>query len=127
VFDDTARSLVSGTREALTIEATYICCALLAVKPGELTFPINPRLLSGGLVVTDGQVKEAMRFAFEKLKLNLCFVGHLPKSSLAFGTPITCTSQSRRTPGALTQCATDSSRYVGIILVDLEDEGDEAI
>jgi threonine dehydratase len=68
-FDDTARSLVSGVREDVTIGATSICDALLAVKPGELTFPINHMLLSGGLVVTDDQVKEAMRFAFEKLKL----------------------------------------------------------
>jgi threonine dehydratase len=68
-FDDTARSLVSGHRETVAKGATSICDALLAPSPGEMTFPINRALLSGGLAVTDEQVKAAMRFAFEKLKL----------------------------------------------------------
>jgi threonine dehydratase len=68
-FDDTARSLVSGRRESVAKGATSICDALLAPSPGELTFPINRALLSGGLVVSDEQVKEAMRFAFNRMKL----------------------------------------------------------
>jgi threonine dehydratase len=68
-FDDTARSLASGERQAVAQGASSICDALLAPTPGELTFPINLALLSGGLSVSDGQVKAAMRFAFEKLKL----------------------------------------------------------
>jgi threonine dehydratase len=68
-FDDTARSLVSGRRESVDKGATSICDALLAPSPGELTFPINRTLLSGGLVVSDEQVKEAMRFAFDRMKL----------------------------------------------------------
>jgi threonine dehydratase len=68
-FDDTARSLVSGRRETVAKGAVSICDALLAPTPGELTFPINRALLSGGLVVSDEQVRTAMRFAFEKQKL----------------------------------------------------------
>jgi threonine dehydratase len=34
-----------------------------------LTFPINKALLSGGLVVNDDQVRAAMRFAFQSMKL----------------------------------------------------------
>jgi threonine dehydratase len=34
-----------------------------------LTFPINKVLLSGGLVVNDDQVRAAMRFAFQSMKL----------------------------------------------------------
>lgn len=68
-FDDTARSLVSGTRETVDSAARSICDALLAPSPGELTFPINRALLSGGLSVNDDEVKGAMRYAFEKLKL----------------------------------------------------------
>jgi threonine dehydratase len=41
----------------------------MAPSPGVLTFPINQALLSGGLVVTDDQVRDAMRFAFSTLKL----------------------------------------------------------
>lgn len=68
-FDDTARSLVIGKRETILPNATSICDALLSPRPGELTFPINQLLLSGGLVVTDEQVRAAMRFAFSKMKL----------------------------------------------------------
>lgn len=68
-FDDTARSLSSGHREQVDPGARSICDALLAQSPGELTFPINKALLSGGLVVSDDEVRAAMRFAFEKLKL----------------------------------------------------------
>lgn len=68
-FDDTARSLAAGSRLANTPDAASICDALLAPSPGEITFPINLRLLAGGLVVTDGEVRTAMRYAFETLKL----------------------------------------------------------
>lgn len=68
-FDDTARSLISGRREAVAAGAASICDALLAPMPGELTFPINKALLAGGLTVSDTQVRAAMRYAFEVLKL----------------------------------------------------------
>ena len=68
-FDDTARSLASGVRESVSPDARSICDALLSPSPGILTFPINRALLSGGLVVSDDQVREAMRFAFSALKL----------------------------------------------------------
>jgi threonine dehydratase len=68
-FDDTTRSLITGKHEMVAPHATSICDALLTPSPGELTFPINQRLLSGGLVVTDDQVRAAMRFAFSKMKL----------------------------------------------------------
>lgn len=68
-FDDTARSLASGMRESVVPEAHTICDALMAPSPGALTFPINQTLLAGGLVVSDDQVRDAMRFAFSALKL----------------------------------------------------------
>ncbi|PZU08175.1 threonine/serine dehydratase [Sphingomonas sp.] len=68
-FDDTARSLASGHRETVSPDARSICDALLTPTPGELTFPINRALLSGGLSVTDDEVRATMRFAFEDLKL----------------------------------------------------------
>jgi threonine dehydratase len=68
-FDDTARSLASGRRESVPVGARSICDALLTPSPGELTFPINKALLSGGLTVDDDQVRAAMRYAFEVMKL----------------------------------------------------------
>jgi len=68
-FDDTARSLDSGRRETVATGAASICDALLAPTPGRLTFPVNRRLLSGGLSVSDDEVKATMRYGFEELKL----------------------------------------------------------
>ena len=68
-FDDTARSLISGERETNDPAARSICDALQTELPGKLTFAINRELLSGGLVVSDDEVKDAMRFAFRHLKL----------------------------------------------------------
>jgi len=44
-FDDTTRSLIAGKRVTIGPNATSICDALLTPSPGELTFPINQRLL----------------------------------------------------------------------------------
>jgi threonine dehydratase len=68
-FDDTARSLLSGERESIDGSARSICDALQADSPGKLTFAINKRLLDVGLVVSDDEVREAIRFAFRNLKL----------------------------------------------------------
>ena len=68
-FDDTKRSLASGRRETVPADAKSICDALQTPSPGRLTFAINKRLLAGVLTVTDDQVRAAMRFAFEKMKL----------------------------------------------------------
>jgi threonine dehydratase len=70
-FDDTRRSLQAGERVSNDSAARSICDALLAPEPGRLTFAINGRLLKGGLVVTDAEVAEAMRYAFANLKLVL--------------------------------------------------------
>ena len=37
--------------------------------PGALTFPIIQQLMSGVLTVSDAEVRNAMRFAFQNLKL----------------------------------------------------------
>lgn len=68
-FDNTARSLVSGERETNKPNARSICDALQTEMPGELTFAINRELLSDGLLVSDDEVKHAIRFAFRHLKL----------------------------------------------------------
>jgi threonine dehydratase len=68
-FDDHARSLVSGKREAVLPGSRSICDALLAPEPGEMTFEINRKLLTGGLSASDDEVRSAMRYAFSELKL----------------------------------------------------------
>jgi threonine dehydratase len=68
-FDDMARSLRSGRRERNEKLAGSICDALLAEQPGEITFAVGREVLAGGLVVTDDEVRDAIRFAFRELKL----------------------------------------------------------
>jgi threonine dehydratase len=70
-FDDTRRSLEAGERLSNPTSARSICDALQAGSPGAMTFPINRRLLGEGLVVSDEEVRAAMRFAFRNLKLVL--------------------------------------------------------
>ncbi|ATC25992.1 threonine/serine dehydratase [Caulobacter vibrioides] len=68
-FDETRRSLESGRRETIDKDARSICDALLTPIPGDLTWPINQKTLSGVVAVTDAEVAEAMRYAFSTLKL----------------------------------------------------------
>jgi threonine dehydratase len=68
-FDDHARSLRAGRREAHGTEGRTICDALMAAIPGEITFAINGKLLSNGVTATDEEVAHAIAFAFRELKL----------------------------------------------------------
>jgi threonine dehydratase len=68
-FDDLARSLKSGRRERNSQLAGSICDALLAPMPGRIPFAIALENLAGGLSVSDEEVRSAIRFAFEELKL----------------------------------------------------------
>jgi threonine dehydratase len=68
-FDDTALSLAAGTRTRHGSPEAGFCDAILTPIPGEITFPIMARLCGPGMVVTDLEVKEAMRLAATRLKL----------------------------------------------------------
>jgi threo-3-hydroxy-L-aspartate ammonia-lyase len=68
--DDYRRSLEAGRRIAIEVPTT-IADALQVTTPGELTFAINRELLDGIVTVSDAELIEAMRFAFERLKLVL--------------------------------------------------------
>jgi threonine dehydratase len=68
-FDDHARSFASGRRERNARLSGSICDALLTATPGELTFPITSKLVSGAIAVSDDEVRAAVGFAFRELKL----------------------------------------------------------
>jgi threonine dehydratase len=68
-FDDHARSLRAGKREAHASSGRTICDALMASIPGEITFAINSRLLTKGVTASDAEVGTAVGFAFRELKL----------------------------------------------------------
>ena len=50
---------------------TSICDALLAEKPGKITFEINKLNLTSGIAVTDQEALIAMNTAFKHLKIVL--------------------------------------------------------
>ena len=67
-FDDFARSLVAGERLQNEARSGSICDALLVDMPGELTFEVTQELCGPGVVVTDEEAANAVRFAFLELK-----------------------------------------------------------
>ena len=51
------------------LEINSICDALMSSMPGELTFKINKKLLSGGITIKDKIAKKAVKEFYEKLKI----------------------------------------------------------
>lgn len=68
-FDDTVRSLAEGARVSNPADSRSICDALLSPAPGVLTFAVNLHNGIGAVSVSDAEVRQAVRFAFEHLKL----------------------------------------------------------
>jgi len=68
-FDDTLRSLRSGSRQSNAVGSTTLCDALQAATPAELPFAINQYFLNDALAVSDKEVAAAVRFAAEELHL----------------------------------------------------------
>ncbi|HTX62822.1 MAG TPA: pyridoxal-phosphate dependent enzyme [Acidimicrobiales bacterium] len=66
--DDTKRSLAAGDRVRIPVPRTIADGQAVDV-PGELTFPIVRRLVSGVVLVSDAEILAAMRVAFDRLKL----------------------------------------------------------
>ncbi|MFI5931592.1 pyridoxal-phosphate dependent enzyme [Actinoplanes sp. NPDC051494] len=68
--DDTLRSLAAGERIAVPIPRT-IADGQATPIPGELTFSITKRLVDEIVLVSDDELRDAMRFAADRLKLVL--------------------------------------------------------
>jgi threonine dehydratase len=66
--DDWRQSLASGERVRIDVPRT-IADGLQTNQPGRLTWEVGSRLVDEIVTVTDEQIVEAMRFAFERLKL----------------------------------------------------------
>ena len=66
--DDWVQSLARNERVTIPVPDT-IADGMQTQAPGELTFPIVRALCAGVVTVTDDELRDAMRFAFERLKL----------------------------------------------------------
>src|SRR5262249_39331049 len=68
--DDTQRSLEAGELARLPVPRP-IADGQAAPIPGELTFSVNRRLVDDIVLVTDDEIRDALRFAVDRLKLVL--------------------------------------------------------
>ena len=66
---DHPEQLAAQERLGNSSGGSTLCDSLMSPMPGLSTFAINQETLAGVLTVTDAEVKAAMRFAFERLKL----------------------------------------------------------
>ncbi|HVS84568.1 MAG TPA: threo-3-hydroxy-L-aspartate ammonia-lyase [Gaiellaceae bacterium] len=66
--NDTQRSLAAGERVRIDVPRT-IADGLQAQEPGELTFPVNQRLVDELVTVSDEELVDAMAFLFDRMKI----------------------------------------------------------
>ncbi|WP_329251375.1 threo-3-hydroxy-L-aspartate ammonia-lyase [Streptomyces canus] len=82
--DDTKRSLEAGRRVSIPVPKT-IADGQALHTPGELTFSVNRRLVDEIVLVSDDEIREAMRFVFERLKIVVEPSGATPLAALLSG------------------------------------------
>jgi threonine dehydratase len=83
--DDFAQSFARGERVEIPVPDT-IADGQRTTSPGELTFPIVKRLCAGIVTAREEDLCEAMRFAFERLKLVVEPSGACALAALLAGT-----------------------------------------
>ncbi len=66
--DDTRRSLAAGERVRIEVPRT-IADGLQSQEPGELTFEVNRRRVDEVVTVSDDEIRNAMTFLFDRMKL----------------------------------------------------------
>jgi threo-3-hydroxy-L-aspartate ammonia-lyase len=68
IADDTRRSFEAGRRVRIPVPRT-IADGLAVDTPGELTFELNRRLVDEVVTVSEAEIVDAMRFAFDRMKV----------------------------------------------------------
>ena len=109
--DDFAQSFALGERVEIPVPDT-IADGQQTTSPGELTFPIVKRLCAGILTVSDDELRAAMRFAFERLKLVM-----EPSGASALAALLACRLDvhGKRVGAIVSGGNVDAERYAAII------------
>ena len=68
-YDDMKHSLAAGHPVSIIPGAPTLCDAIATPRPGDITFDIISKSASGGYVVSDQEVVDAMSVLFDRLKL----------------------------------------------------------
>jgi threonine dehydratase len=79
--NDFAQSLRAGKRVTIPVPQT-VADGLQTTAPGEVTFPIASEHVAAIVTVGDGELGDAMRFAFERMKLVIEPSGAAPIAAL---------------------------------------------
>lgn len=82
--DDWVQSLAKGERLTIPLPDT-IADGMQTLSPGILTFPIVQALCAGVVTVSDDEIRFAMQFAFERLKLVIEPSGAAALAAVIFG------------------------------------------
>jgi threonine dehydratase len=111
-YDDIARSLEAGERLAADVTRKSIADALLTPAPGKLTWPILKANIERGLVVSEDQIREAVRFGFRKLNLKI-----EPGGAVALAALLSGAVEARDKVTALTLSGgnVDAETFCGIV------------
>ncbi|MGI8573927.1 MAG: pyridoxal-phosphate dependent enzyme [Egibacteraceae bacterium] len=109
--DDHRRSLAAGERVRIDVPRT-IADALQAETPGALTFEVNRRLVDEVVVVSDGEIVDAMVFAFERMKTVLEPGGAVGLAALLNGR---VTTEGRRTGVLLSGGNVGADRFAELV------------
>ncbi|MEO8373472.1 MAG: threonine/serine dehydratase [Candidatus Solibacter sp.] len=80
--NDTFLSMLAGTR--IAVHPDTIADGLRAPKPGELTFPIIQQLVERILLVSEDEIRAAVRFALLRLKILVEPSGAVPIAAVMF-------------------------------------------
>jgi len=68
-YDETWASIRDGEVRRADVTFPTLCDAIATPSPGKLTLPIMSRLVRGGVTLTEADVRQAMIFAYQHLKL----------------------------------------------------------
>ena len=80
--NDTFLSMLAGTR--VSVHPDTIADGLRAPKPGELTFPIVQQLVERILLVSENEIRAAVKFALLRLKILVEPSGAVPIAAVMF-------------------------------------------
>ena len=109
--DDVRQSIARGERVLIDVPQT-IADGLQTQTPGEITFAIISREASGVVTVTDEQLVEAMRFAFERMKLVIEPSGAAALAAVLYGeVPV----RGKRVGVVISGGNVDRSRFAALI------------
>ncbi|MFY1649921.1 threo-3-hydroxy-L-aspartate ammonia-lyase [Solwaraspora sp. WMMB762] len=109
--DDTLRSLAAGRRVTIPVPRT-IADGQAAETPGELTFAINQQLLDDIALVDDDEIRMAMRFAFDRMRIVVEPSGASGLAALLAGRPV---STLRRVGVIVSGGNVDTRRFVDLL------------